>query len=170
MSVSKEAVQAVARAKPVVRIRSFCRAELFARGRLLSRGFLSLLPLILPPLILGGCRDEVETGDPGLILDVAISPTPPVVGQARLIITMEDTSGAPMEDARIVVEGNMSHAGMTPVVDTAQAEGSGQYGISDFGFTMAGDWILSLYATLPDGRWVRVQERTNVVGGMGGNR
>ena len=144
-------------------------APSLARGRMFSRVRFLLLPLVLPLFILGGCRGEMETGDPGLILDVAISPTPPVVGQARLIITMEDISGAPVEDARIVVEGNMSHAGMTPVVDTAQAEGSGQYGISDFRFTMAGDWILTLHATLPDGRWVRVQEKTNVVGGMGGS-
>ena len=170
MRISVGASRLMSGIEPIARGRSFPWAEPIALGRLPSRGSLFLLPLILLPLILGGCRGEAETGDPGLVLDVAISPTPPVVGQARLIITMEDTSGAPMEDARIVVEGNMSHAGMTPVVDTAQAEGSGQYGISDFRFTMAGDWILSLHATLPDGRWVRVQERTNVVGGMGGNR
>jgi len=61
----------------------------------------------------------------------------------------------------------MSHAGMVPVVDTAQAEGPGSYGISDFRFTMAGDWILTLRATLPDGRWVRVERPTKVVGRMG---
>lgn len=124
--------------------------------------------LLLLALSLAGCRGEAETGDPDLVLDVAISPTPPVVGQARLIITLEDASGAPLENALIVVEGNMSHAGMIPVVDTARAEGSGQYGISGFRFTMAGDWVLSLHATLPDGRWVRAQEGINVVGGMGG--
>jgi len=109
----------------------------------------------------------MEMGDAGLVLDVAISPTPPAVGPARLIITLADTSGAPVDGAEIVVEGNMSHAGMVPVVDTAQAEGPGRYGISDFRFTMAGDWVLTLRATLPDGRWVRAQESTNVVGNMG---
>ena len=123
---------------------------------------------LLPGLLLASCRGEMETGDAELVLEVAISPTPPAVGQARLIITLQDTSGAPVEGAEIVVEGNMSHAGMVPVVDTAQAEGPGRYGISDFRFTMAGDWVLSLQATLPDGRWVRAQEPTNVVGGMGG--
>ena len=123
---------------------------------------------LLPGLLLASCRGEMETGDAELVLEVAISPTPPAVGQARLIITLQDTSGAPVEGAEIVVEGNMSHAGMVPVVDTAQAEGPGRYGISDFPFTMAGDWVLSLQATLPDGRWVRAQEPTNVVGSMGG--
>ena len=139
-----------------------------------SGSFNSTLPicflpfLLLFPPVLGGCRGETETGDPGLILDLSISPTPPAVGQARLIITLEDTTGAPLEAAEIVVEGNMSHAGMAPVLDTALAEGPGRYGISDFSFTMAGDWILTLRASLPDGRWVQTQESTNVVGRIGG--
>jgi hypothetical protein len=119
--------------------------------------------------VLTACRGELETGDSGLVLTVAISPTPPAVGPARLIITLEDSAGVPLEGAIIEVEGNMSHAGMIPVVDTAQAEGSGRYGISDFGFTMAGDWVLDLRATLPDGRWVRTSKATNVVGRIGGS-
>lgn len=126
------------------------------------------LYLLLPVLVLGGCRGELDTGDPGLVLDVAISPTPPTVGPARLLITLQDTAGAPLEGAEIVVEGNMSHAGMVPVVDTAQAQGPGDYAIEDFRFTMAGDWILTLQATLPDGRWVRTQHSANVIGEMGG--
>lgn len=126
--------------------------------------------LLLSTLLAGGCRGEIETGDPGLILELAISPTPPAVGQARLIISLEDSAGAPVDGAEILVEGNMSHAGMAPVVDTAQAEGPGSYGIADFRFTMAGDWVLTLRATLPDGRWVQVGKATNVVGDMGGGR
>jgi hypothetical protein len=119
-------------------------------------------------VLLVGCRGEGEMGDPSLVLDVAISPTPPAVGPARLIITLEDSAGAPVEGARIVVEGNMSHAGMVPVLDTAVAEEPGRYGISDFTFTMAGDWVLSLEAILPDGRTVRTSRGTNVVGRVGG--
>ncbi len=107
-------------------------------------------------------------GDPGLALSVAISPTPPVVGPARLILTLQDTAGAPVEGAVVVVVGNMSHAGMGAVVDTAGAEEPGIYGISEFFFTMAGDWILEVEATLPDGRWTRTRHPTNVVGPFGG--
>jgi len=125
--------------------------------------------LLLPLLLLAACRGEMETGDSGLALDVAISPTPPVVGPARLIISLEDSTGTPVDGAEILVEGNMSHAGMVPVVDTAQAEGPGRYAIPEFQFTMAGDWILTLRATLPDGRWVSAQRPTNVVGRIGGS-
>ncbi|MCJ7630290.1 MAG: FixH family protein [Longimicrobiales bacterium] len=126
--------------------------------------------LLLSTLLAGACRGEMETGDAGLVLELAISPTPPAVGQARLIISLEDSAGAPVDGAEILVEGNMSHAGMAPVVDTAQAEGPGRYGIADFRFKMAGDWVLPLRATLPDGRWVQAGKATNVVGAMGGGR
>jgi hypothetical protein len=126
--------------------------------------------LLLAALLFCGCRGEAEVGDPGLALTVAISPTPPAVGPARLIVTLSDTSGAPLEGAVIVVEGNMSHAGMLAVVDTAVAEGPGAYGIPEFIFTMAGDWILDVQATLPDGRWVRTRYPANVVGPMRSGR
>ena len=75
-----------------------------------SNPSISLPALFLLSLsVLGGCRGEMDTGDAGLVLDVAISPTPPAVGQARLIITLTDTAGAPMEAAEILVEGNMNH-------------------------------------------------------------
>jgi hypothetical protein len=137
------------------------------RGR---RPFLGFVLATLSPLLffLSACRGDVDTGDPELSLDLAISPTPPAVGTARLIITLSDSGGLPFEGAEVVVEGNMSHAGMVPVLDTAVAEDPGRYGISDFKFTMAGDWVLTVQATLPDGRRARIERSTNVVGHIGG--
>lgn len=111
----------------------------------------------------GGCRGRAPSGDDGLMLEVAISPTPPAVGTAHLSITLRDTTGANLENARIVVRGDMTHAGMTPVVDTAIAEGTGRYAVPDFRFTMAGDWILTLTATLPDGREASLEKNITVV-------
>ena len=105
-----------------------------------------------------GCRGEAPGADPGLSLVLAISPTPPGVGPARLLITLRDSSGGLIEGARIEVEGNMSHAGMVPVLDTAQAQEPGRYAVPDFRFTMAGDWILTVRATLPDGRKTEIQK------------
>ena len=115
-------------------------------------------------LALPGCRGSSPAQDPGLLLDVGFSPTPPAVGPARLIITLRDTLGQPLDGAEIHVEGNMSHAGMTPVIDTAVAQGSGTYSVPDFTFSMAGEWIVTVSATLPDGRRTVVQAGTNVVG------
>lgn len=106
--------------------------------------------------------------DSSYVLELGISPTPPAVGPARLIIALSDSAGRPVDGAEIVVEGNMTHAGMVPVIDTAQAEDPGRYGISDFNFTMAGDWILTIRGVLPNGDTVSVQRNTNVVGRVGG--
>jgi hypothetical protein len=119
--------------------------------------------LLLTLGLVAGCRGDGPSGDPGLILDVGISPTPPGVGPARLIIALTDTAGNPLSEAVVTVEGNMSHAGMVPVLDTARMTGPGQYLVDDFRFTMAGDWILTVEATLPDGRHTVHTQETDVV-------
>jgi hypothetical protein len=125
------------------------------------------LSLLLPP-ILTGCRGAPDEGDPALALELGISPTPPVVGPARLILTLTDPAGAPVDGARIAVEGTMSHAGMAPVLDSAQVEGPGRYAVPAFRFTMAGDWVLIVRATLPDGRWRELRRSTRVASGPPG--
>ena len=114
-------------------------------------------------LTLGGCRGDLPRGDSSIVVEVAISPTPPGVGPARLIISVQDTLGLPLEGAEVLVEGNMSHAGMTPVFDTAVAQAGGGYSVPDFTFTMAGDWILTVTVTLVDGRKAVVRKATGVV-------
>lgn len=109
-----------------------------------------------------------ETGDPDLSVAVGISPTPPVVGPARILLTLTDSQGRGVPGASIRVEGNMNHAGMVPVVDTAVEEGEGRYAVPAFRFSMAGDWILTVRASLPDGRWKEVQHTTRVMAAGGG--
>jgi len=113
-------------------------------------------------ILLSGCRGSGSDGDSFLQMDLAISPTPPGVGPARLMITLHDTAGTPVSGARIQVEGNMSHAGMVPVVDTANMSEPGHYLVRSFPFNMAGDWILTVDVTLPDGRTVSFHEETSV--------
>lgn len=128
--------------------------------------FLLAFPLLA--VALGGCRGDGVPDDLGYELKVGISPTPPTVGPARLIISLHDPDGAPVEGAQVLVEGNMSHAGMVPVVDSAQAGAPGQYTVPAFSFSMAGDWVLDLTATLPDGTTVKTRQPTDVVGLVGG--
>ena len=56
----------------------------------------------------------------------------------------------------------MSHAGMVPVLETASADVPGRYYVPEFNFTMAGDWVLTLEAILPDGRTARIQKPLRV--------
>jgi len=97
-----------------------------------------------------GCRGVEGEGDPAVSVKIGISPTPPLVGPTRLLLEVE-RNGEPVQGARVAIEGNMSHAGMVPVLDSAREESPGRYGVEAFRFTMAGDWILEVRVELPDG-------------------
>jgi len=127
--------------------------------------------LMLAPLLLtAGCRGDhrgnSQEGDGSLVLEVGVSPTPPTVGPARLIISLKDTAGTAISGAEVSAEGNMTHAGMVPVLDTARMVSPGHYSVPSFGFTMAGSWILTIEARLLDGRTAQIQKTIHVVGGV----
>jgi hypothetical protein len=130
-----------------------------------------LLPLVLVLLLplLGGCRGDTAAGElAGYRVSVSLAPTPPVVGTNLVVLTLEDPAGEPVEDARVELEGTMSHAGMVPVRAPAQEAGEGRYRLEDFTFTMGGDWILLVHVTLPDGRSGTLERTTSVVSAPGG--
>lgn len=80
-----------------------------------------------------------------------VQPSPPVVGDGQLVVTLTDPAGRPVADARLTVEGNMSHAGMKPSFGTVTAAADGRYTVA-IQWTMAGDWYVDIKATLSDGR------------------
>ncbi|MGB1288922.1 MAG: FixH family protein, partial [Aggregatilineales bacterium] len=69
---------------------------------------------------------------------------------ATLIVTVRDGETA-INDATVAVRGDMSHAGMIPVMVEASEGTEGEYEIP-FEWTMGGDWAVEITATLPDGR------------------
>jgi len=68
-------------------------------------------------------------------------------------VTLLDADGRPVEDATVTIRGDMSHAGMAPVEATAAHAGDGIY-TADFEWTMTGDWIVTVTATLAGGNVV----------------
>jgi hypothetical protein len=73
------------------------------------------------------------------------------MGEATLNLYLEDAEGNPVEGAQIQVKGDMTHAGMAPVLRDFEEFGDGVYR-ADFEWTMGGDWILTLRGPLADGR------------------
>jgi hypothetical protein len=69
---------------------------------------------------------------------------------------------AGVEGASVEVVGDMTHAGMEPVISDAPMVDPGLHRTDAFRFTMAGDWILTVTATLPDGATVREEAFVNV--------
>lgn len=73
----------------------------------------------------------------------------------RMTVRVADSSGNPVTGALVSVEGNMNHAGMVPVTtegvrDEDDGTADGRYTLP-FGFTMLGDWILTVRVEQEDG-------------------
>ena len=102
--------------------------------------------LCLLCLLVAGCHSQLS-GD--IAIAPEVEPQPPRVG--RVTITVRVTQGGkPVSGARTRFEGNMSHAGMVPVFAEARELEPGRYR-ANIELTMAGDWVVSVHLTLPDG-------------------
>ena len=109
----------------------------------ISIGFFLLL------LTACGGRNSQQANDADIRLIMAIEST--TVGPTSLIVTVTDAAGVPINDAAISVKGDMSHAGMVPVLADVTGGDDGVYEMP-FEWTLGGDWVVTVEATLPDGR------------------
>jgi hypothetical protein len=115
--------------------------------------FLKSKPLIALCVCLAlaqACRQQSDSA-PELTLTHEVSPEPPRVGPLTITLKVADASGKPATGVRIKLEGNMSHAGMTPVFADAKETAPGRY-LSTMDLSMAGDWHIVVHLTQPDGR------------------
>jgi hypothetical protein len=103
-----------------------------------------------------GCGRKAQ---PQVDLTWTLRPVTPVVGPATLTLSLRTPSGDAITGATVRIEGQMTHAGMAPVLADAVARAPGVYE-SAFAFTMPGDWVLLVSITLPDG--ARVARRIDV--------
>jgi hypothetical protein len=101
-------------------------------------------------LFLAGCSKPVE---PPHFVAIAheISPQPARVGPVTVALKLTGATGKPLTGAHIAVEADMSHAGMSPVFAEAKETEPGRYQTL-LEFQMAGDWVILLHITLPDGK------------------
>lgn len=113
---------------------------------------ISLLALLLG---LAGCQRASRQSEadqaPDVRVTLAVEPDPPAAGTARFTITLADAAGQPIEGATVKLRGDMTHAGMQPVLADAGSGAAGAYPV-DFEWTMSGDWVVTVTAALPDGR------------------
>ena len=112
--------------------------------------FRNLFALLLV-VFLVGCRQQAQTTtDTSIQIDLRQEPEAPVVGESTLIVTVRDANDQPINDAAVTVRGDMNHAGMTPVIETAKSGTDGEYSLP-FEWTMAGDWIVEVTVELASG-------------------
>jgi hypothetical protein len=86
---------------------------------------------------------------PDITIELTVDPSPATIGEATLYFELRDAQGQPIEGASLSAKGDMSHAGMMPVLGDSEEIGDGNYSVP-FEWTMAGDWILTVSGELPD--------------------
>lgn len=106
------------------------------------------MAICIVPLLVG-CGTSDATA-PDVQVDLTIAPSPPVVGDANVSLTLKDNKGLPVSGAQVSLEGNMNHAGMKPSFAELVEKDPGQYeGTLDF--TMGGDWFILVTARTTGG-------------------
>ena len=112
---------------------------------------------VLTCFLLVGCNDngaDVKEADQAVAIEVLAPVFPPVVGSSDLVLRVTDVvTGMPIDDAYLSVKGDMEHDCMMPVLTSAKAGLDGEY-VIPFEWTMGGDWIVTVDATLADGMQV----------------
>lgn len=101
-------------------------------------------PIIIPT------PDDVLSSDRILISLEAPVFSPPL-GDGRLVFRVADVEDQPIDTATLQIRGDMTHADMMPIEATVAGGENGIYR-APVRWTMAGDWIVTVEATLSDGR------------------
>ena len=120
-------------------------------SRPLRRSCLALLALL-------ACA---PAADPGPRLRIAVAPTPPTLGEGRVIIRVTPDSVS-VSEARI--QGRPLGEGRLGPPFAAEPSGPGALAVPAFPFDQPGEWRLVAEVTLPDGRVLRDSTDVRVVG------
>lgn len=130
---------------------------------LLAIAALSALVACRPPAERDGARGTRTVGGSTYTVEAGVADTPSV-GAGRIEVVVRK-DGEPVDGADVRVTGDMTHAGMQPVLSAAPAHGDGVYVTDEFAFTMRGDWIITVDVTYPDGTDVSDVLSVSVTGG-----
>jgi hypothetical protein len=115
--------------------------------------------LLIVALLAFACQKTAKP--PDIAVQYEVAPQPPRAGAVIIDLKLTDKSGGLVSGARVDLEGNMSHAGMNPISGEAKEIETGKYR-GTLELTMAGDWIVLVHITLPDGQ--KVQRQIEVSG------
>ena len=109
------------------------------------------LGLIVFLALFSGCsKPRIDDSIPGLAIKHEISPNPPRVGSATLTLKLADATSAPITKAHVGLEADMLHPGMVIRPFEVKERDPGTYQAL-VQFDMAGDWVILLHITLPNG-------------------
>jgi YtkA-like len=110
------------------------------------------MAVMVVSILFVGCRqtNTVPTADSNSIIISLKTSNVLKTGKDTLSVRVTDGSGAPINNAKVEVRGDMNHAGMQPVFGEASTASDGLYEVP-FEWSMGGDWVLEVTVTLADG-------------------
>jgi hypothetical protein len=114
------------------------------------RLFLFVLLFITGLTVIGCSRVSREASQQPLQIELIEPLFPPGVGKYTMNVRLFDEYDNPVDDAQIAIKADMTHAGMVPILANATHGDKGLYKVP-FEWTMGGDWVVVIQATLPDG-------------------
>lgn len=125
-------------------------ATWFPYGRLLPAALVLLL--LMGTFTLAACRRGQEANSSPNAPPFSMDLLPPEFEAGYLAVELTGDNGQPITNAQVSLEGNMNHAGMVPVLTDPVADGDdgavdGVYQVP-FEFTMLGDWIITISASV----------------------
>lgn len=111
-----------------------------------------ILPLIIILLVtlLSACGGRNSSQTNSSNYDISIEAESTNLGQTNLMVTVRNENGEPINDAIVNIKGDMTHAGMQPVLGDTSSADNGVYTIP-YEWTMAGDWFVTIDVTFADG-------------------
>lgn len=92
---------------------------------------------------------ENDAPENGVRVFTEVVGEPALGAQAVRVYILQENAAA--EEATVQVTGDMTHAGMEPVISEAVQLEPGLYETQDFSFTMSGDWFITADVTLASG-------------------
>ena len=105
--------------------------------------------LLLILLALTACsRQSWQAATPAIQIELARPLFNPAVGPDRLRVRLTDETAQPLDSATVRVKGDMTHAGMAPVLATAVGEAQNGWYTVPFTWTMSGEWVVTVSATV----------------------
>ena len=119
-----------------------------------------VLVLLLATLFVPAC--QLTAKDSGITFKYVVNPQPPRTGAETIDVELRDAQGQAVSGAHVELEGNMSHAGMSPVIGVTREIEPGKYR-GTLPLTMAGDWIVLVNVTLANGQRAQHQIELNGV-------
>ena len=126
---------------------SLCHRERDALRRALSFTCAATL------LLVGCSKTAPPPVEPESVVAIVheFSPEPPRVGPATVTLKLTDDAGKVLPGLHVAIEAEMTHAGMTPQFAEAKETTAGSYQ-AHMEFQMAGDWVILVHVTLPNGK------------------